>query len=318
MRGVVGREYGYRELVLAREDGLSAQIRNFYERNMWMPRGVDLTRLLVPPQFDDLAGLVRRINEFKPDVIRTYGSMAAVLFRRARQQGLRLDVPKAVVYGGDSMPPADRQLIEQEYGVPVFSTYQSAEALQIAFTCEQRRGFHLSIDDVAARVLRQDGSEALPGESGDLILSNLTNFAMVILNYRIGDMVALGAEPCGCGRNLPLIEKIDGRCDDFVSTSAGGIFHSLSLLPAVQKAEGVVQVQLVQTHPDRVIIRAVSRNDANREEAARQMLAGLRARLGEAMRIEVEWVAVILPGTNNKVKAVVSEMENRGQGATVR
>ena len=152
------------------------------------------------------------------------------------------------------MPEADRQLIEQEYGVPVFSGYQAAEALRIAFTCEQRRGFHISMDDVAVRVLRDDGSDAQPGESRHLILSNLTNFAMVILNHRMA-IVRVGTGPCPCGRNLPLLENIDGRSDDLVTTPAGGLFHSLSLLPLVQKAAGIVQVQLVQTHSDRIVIR---------------------------------------------------------------
>jgi phenylacetate-CoA ligase len=314
MRSTLGRAYGYRELVLAREDGLSAQIRNFFDTNMWTPRRLDLRRLLLSPHIDSVSELVERINEFRPDVIRAYGSVAGILFRRAREQGLRLHRPGAVVYGGDSMPEADRQLIEHDYGVPVYSTYQSAEALQIAFTCEERRGFHISVDDVALRVLRDDGSEALPGESGHLILSNLTNFAMVILNYRIGDMVALGAGRCRCGRNLALLERIDGRSDDLVATPAGGLFHSLSLLPLVQKVEGIVQVQLVQTHLDRVVIRAVSRRDASRAAAAQRMLAELRSRLGDGMRIEVEWVDVILPGANSKVKAVVSEVANGGQG----
>jgi phenylacetate-CoA ligase len=297
-------------LVLAREDGLSAQIRRFYENNMWTPKRVELTRLLLAPEIGAIVELVRRINAFQPDVIRGYGSVIGALFRRARQHGLELRVPAAVTYGGDAMPEADRQLIEQDYGVPVFSGYQAAEALQIAFLCEERRGFHISVDDVAVRVLRDDGSEALAGESGSLILSNLTNLAMVILNYRIGDIVRIAAHPCRCGRDLPVLEDIDGRADDFVSTPGGGLFHSLSLLPAIQRAEGIVQVQLVQTQADRLVMRAVARAGANRHAAAEQMIQGARSRLGDAMRLEVEWMEAIPAGENGKVKAVVSELRS--------
>lgn len=311
MRSLLGGATGYRELVLAREDGLSAQIRSFYENNMWTPKSLELTRLLLSPEIGAMAELVQRINEFKPDVIRGYGSVIGVLFRRAREQGLRLHAPGAVTYGGDSLPEAERQLIEQEYGVPVFSGYQAAEALQIAFMCEERRGFHINVDDVTVRVLRDDGSDALPGESGHLILSNLTNFAMVILNYRIGDIVRVGTGKCRCGRNLPSIENIDGRSDDFVSTPDGGLFHSLSLLPLVQKAEGVVQVQLVQTHSDRIVIRAIARGGTNREATAEQMIIELRSRLGRTMRMQVEWMDAIPRSENGKVKAVLSEAGSR-------
>jgi phenylacetate-CoA ligase len=53
------------------------------------------------------------------------------------------------------------------------------EALRIGFQCEARQGFHISTDQVAVRVVDSAGADVAPGERGELILTNLTNRAMV-------------------------------------------------------------------------------------------------------------------------------------------
>ena len=57
---------------------------------------LELTRLLLSPQLGALDYLVPRINEFRPDVIRGYGSVIGALFWQAREQGLPLHAPGAV------------------------------------------------------------------------------------------------------------------------------------------------------------------------------------------------------------------------------
>jgi len=110
--------------------------------------------------------MLRRINEFRPDLLAGYGSHLGALLRWAWEQGRDLHRPRVIWYGADAMPPADRDLIEHRLGVPVLSTYQADEALRIGFQCERREGFHLSLDDVAVRVVRPDGRPAGPGEQG--------------------------------------------------------------------------------------------------------------------------------------------------------
>ena len=98
------------------------------------------------------------INEFRPTVMRGYGSQLGSLFRRIAERGLQVECPQAMVYGADRMPPAERRLIEDHFRIPVLSTYQAIEALRIGYQCEERKGFHLFLDDVAIRIVDEDGS----------------------------------------------------------------------------------------------------------------------------------------------------------------
>lgn len=303
-----GRLFGYREMGLARPSGVSSQMRRFYKSNSWVPPRIDLTRRNLSPGDLSFEDTVAAINEYQPDMVLGYGSYLGALFREAHRREVTIHRPKLLAYGADNMAEADRLLIEKEMGVPVLSTYQTVEALRIGFQCEQRRGFHLSLDAVAVRVVDDQGRDVGPGGTGHIVISNLTNRATVLLNYKLGDVVTLGDAPCPCGRTLPVIEAIRGRSDDVLRLADGRLMHSLVALEPLRGVSGVQQVQIVQRAPERFLLRAVSRPGANLGEATAGLIQALRSKVGGDGQVEVDWVRAIPPGPNGKVKAVVSEV----------
>jgi len=300
-----GRTLGYRELNLVREGGVPFQIRAFLERHSWTPPAVDLKRKTLTPGELPLEEEIEEINRFQPTVLMGYGSYLGVLFGKAHRRGLRL-MPKVVVYGADLMADSDRALIEDVMGVPVVSTYQAAEALRIGFQCELRRGFHLSLDDVAVRVVDERGQDVSPGGRGQLVVSNLTNFATVLLNYRLGDVVTLGSAPCPRGRTLPVIESIDGRADDLVHFADGRSVHALQVVRRLRTASGLDRLQVIQMASDRFVIRAVAGEGLERTGAADALAAALNALAGRACQTELEWVEALVPEPSGKTRIVIS------------
>jgi phenylacetate-CoA ligase len=300
----VGRRSGYREMTLHRSDAISTQLRSFYEARAWTPRRLDIERerLALDTGFEEA---VRRINAFRPDVLYGYGSFLGAFLRWAAERKRDLHRPRVVWYGADHMADADRALIEEGLGVPVISTYQADEALRIAFQCELRRGFHLSLDAVAVRVVDERGQPVEPGGTGELVLSNLTNRATVLLNYKLGDRVTLGAGPCACGRALPTIERIEGRADDSIVLANGEVRHPLQVVHQLQKVPGVVRIQIVQEEVARLTLRVVGADGMDWPGARSRLEAILRALVGKSAAIEVVRVEVISPEPSGKVKAVV-------------
>ena len=302
---LVGRTYGYREMHLVRDHSVARQLRDFYESYSWTPGAVDLARRRASPgePFEDT---IARVNAFKPDVLRGYGSHLGGLFRFASTHRLALHRPKCVAYGADRMADADRALIEHEFGVPVISTYQAAEALRIGFQCEERRAFHLSIDHTAVRVVDGYGKPLAPGDTGEIVISNLVNRATVLLNYKLGDLVTLSAKPCPCGRSLPTIEAIDGRADDFVARPHGGRIHALVVLAPLLAVPGVVQLQLIQEEMDRFCLKVVSSPDRAWAPLCRDLDAALRSAVGTPIALGIERVDTLVPEASGKLRSVIS------------
>jgi len=303
-----GGVFGYREMHIARPSSVPAQMRHFYERYSWTPPGVDLTRQYLSPGDLSFEETVVTINQFRPDVIRGYGSYLGLLFREAHRRKAGIHRPKAIVYSADAMPEADRRLIEEEFGIPVNSTYQSVEALRIGFQCERRRGFHLSLDAVAVRVVDDEGQDVAPGGSGHIVISNLTNRATVLLNYKLGDIVTRSYSECDCGRTLPTIEAIEGRSDDLLRLTDGRMMHALVALEPLRAVPGVVQVQILQKAWDRFVLRVVGRPGIDCTETSGDLVRALQSKVGTTGHVTVDWVDAIPLGINGKVKAVISEL----------
>jgi phenylacetate-CoA ligase len=307
MSKIVGKGTGYREAVVARLDGVPYQIRTFYETHAWLPSRWELRRLMISPA-ETFPQMRAKLQEFRPDVVGGYGAHLGAYYRWVSRQSAGSHLPKAIIYGADRMADADRRLIEEQLGVAVFSFYQAAEALRIAFQCEERQGLHLSLDQIAVRAIDSMGRNVEPGESGEIVISNLVNRGTVLLNYRLGDVVTLGRGPCPCGRSLPTLERIDGRADDLLLLPDGSSIHALAVLNGLQAVPGVVQVQLVQEELRRFRLLIVSQERVEWTSAEASLRSSFAVSLGE-VTLSIERVPAIVPDSSGKVQAVISRCQ---------
>jgi len=139
--------------------------------------------------------------------------------------------------------------------------------------------------------LADDRSGAPPGSSGRRAIgTSLHNRAMPLIRYETGDLVEPAAPDavCPCGRTLPLVTAIVGRCEDIVITPSGRVVSGLFIVH--HHVPGVEFVQFIQAEPDRLIVRICRGADYNAtsERALRVLLERL---VGQTMRIYLEHVA---------------------------
>src|SRR6266851_389480 len=71
--------------------------------------------------------------------------------------------------------------------------------------------------------------------------------SLPLLPYKVGDVAAAGRRPCRCGRGLPVLEKVEGRESDYVTTESGELISGISLTENFALyVPGVAQMQIVQ------------------------------------------------------------------------
>jgi phenylacetate-CoA ligase len=136
------------------------------------------------------------------------------------------------------------------------------------------------------------------------VISNLTNRATVLLNYRLGDVVTRSRGPCRCGRTLPTIESIDGRINDLIVLPNGEDAYAWPYLEKPMAVPGVVRLQLVQEELRRFRVRIVY-DGADWPGASARVGVHLRAALGDDIALEVESLPAIPAGAGGKVRTVV-------------
>jgi len=231
-----------------------------------------------------------------------------MLFSRLAAGQLDFHHPRVITFSSDGLSDSIREIIEQKFGIPVFGTYQAVEALKIGFECEQHLGYHLNIDLCAVSMIDDRGHPVAPGQPGELVVSNLYNRAMVLLNYRLGDLGVMSPHPRGCGRNLPLLEQLVGKTNQILALPDGRklISGSLEML-FPDELRGTLQAQISQRRDGGILWRIVPIEGADRESLAERLRARTRQVLEHPLEVEVEFVSDIPRTAGGKIPRIVAD-----------
>jgi phenylacetate-CoA ligase len=302
----LGRWSGHRETVIVSAVAASQRkIQEFVRDTGFFPRGMRVERqyiLLSDPPARNLA----LINEFRPDLLYSYGSYLEMLFGFIRRTGPAWHRPKAVLYNSDHLSSATRLWLREECGIPVFSVYGAVEALKIGFGCELDDGYHVNSDLYPVRIVDRSGKEVEPGQPGEVVLSNLVNRATVLLNYRLGDLASASPTPCPCGRAFPLISSPVGRADQISVLPDGSEVHPILFHDICLAVPGILQYQVRQIQPAVFRISLVAPPETDRKETEGRIRELVRTRLGEGVTAEVRFVEELERTSGGKTLAVIS------------
>jgi phenylacetate-CoA ligase len=245
---------------------------------------------------EDLAQHWRNCLEFRPSWLYGYSSMIDLLARWVEDHGedgraLRLT---AVIPTSEPLDDAQRERMTRVFGCTVQNEYGCGEVGAIAYDCE-RGLLHVMADNVVCEVLRDDGAPAASGETGELVLTDLTNFAMPLVRYRLGDRVEAGGV-CSCGRSFPTLSRVVGRTYDEVFTPSGRRWNGWQmhyfLSTLMGQRGGFRQYQVIQNGPDTLEVRLVSDGDPSEpvvraiESYVFEQLDGMRATVRRVDKIE--------------------------------
>ena len=301
--GIVGRFVNYRETVIGSPLSSDLDIQAIYRDRLLLPSRarVQYQHLSI---LESPATNVESMNEFRPDVIRTYGSYLGRLFTYVHDSGAAFIAPKVVFYDADELLESARRLISESFGVQVISAYQAGEAFKIGFECEQHRGFHLNRDVYPVRIVDSNEAEVPDGESGDVLVSNLVNRATVLLNYRLGDVAHMIPGRCPCGRRLPVLSFVEGRSDDWIALPSGEAVHPQVIRTILVLEQSITQYQIIQQEFHRFSAAIVGGKD--REALVSRLRASFAERFGPETHLDVSFVDAIKPTESGKICPVQS------------
>jgi phenylacetate-CoA ligase len=143
------------------------------------------------------------------------------------------------------------------------------------------------------RLIDKFGQNVKPGEEGEVVISNLYNRAMVLLNYRLGDLGILTTKPCSCGRGFPLLEQLKGRVSEIIYLPNGRRIDSETLMFSFKDELGPsLLAQISQPGPDQVLWRIVPSLSMDREGLARRLLKKSNSIFGN-VKVHVEFLEKI-------------------------
>lgn len=291
-----------RMMSFSRDMSTGTKVHDIYRRWTFIPRRPERIHMGVDRPFREA---ISAINEHRPHLLGGYGSYLEALFRFVLAERVEIHRPERIGYFSDGMTAPGRRLIEEEFGIPVLASYSAMESFKIGFSCERGTGYHIHEDLCHLRVIDGDGADAAPGECGEIVISNLVNRGSVLLNYRLGDLGALGSEPCPCGRTLPLLAELEGRKEDLLYIGPDWVVHPRAVWGVFSGIPSIVQYQLVQHEARRFELEIVARDRDDREGTRSAATDGLRKLLGD-VDVVVRFSDGPLSGPGGKARPVIS------------
>lgn len=215
--------------------------------------------------------------------------------------------PRGIITTAMVLHQWQRRVIEQVFGCPVTNRYGCEEVSLIACECERHTGLHINADGVYVEFLR-DGQPVAPGEPGAVVVTDLTNRAMPIIRYQVGDVAVPSAATCPCGRGLPLLERVEGREADYVVTPGGQLISGISLTEnfALQ-VPGIAQLQVIQEAVDYFRFRIV-RGPNFGSHSLERMRTLVSERFGLGVGYDCEYVERIPQDPSGKYRFCISKV----------
>lgn len=279
------------------------------------PRGWLRNRLLNRTRFlDTLHMKLEDMEFFAQDLV---AHPATILFGHAhslyvfalflRSRPIKGIAPRGIVSTAMVLLEKERAVIESVFKAKVFNRYGCEEVSLIASECEFHTGLHVNLDLLVVEVLK-DGRPAMPGEVGEVVVTDLTNYGMPFIRYRVGDMAVPSDTKCPCGRGFPLLERVEGRTADYLVTPDGMLVSGISLTENFATLiPGLEQMQIIQEATDFLRLRIVHGQGFN-AESMRTIETLVRKRFGPTMRYESEFLEAIPCEASGKFRFVISKV----------
>jgi phenylacetate-CoA ligase len=250
-----------------------------------------------------------RLERFDPHIIFAFPSALSALSAFAREIGCRprfLSL-KGIVTSSETFFDFDRAKVSGIFGARLHDWYGQFERVIFIGTCEE--GSYHVFPDYGATEFLPAGSDENGAVQYELVGTGFLNRVMPLIRYRTGDTVTVPEKPalCGCGRHFPRVNAISGRILDSIVTPDG---RRLSTMPGMLKdITGIRAIQFIQDSVAAVTVLVVPGPDFNETEEAK-LDANFRQHIRARMDLVIKKVPRIPPGTNGKIKLIVSNLAN--------
>lgn len=135
------------------------------------------------------------------------GSLEALVLAA---QGKPVETLKAVRTISATLTPGMRRRIESASGLHPQQNYGLNEIGIVALRCPDGR-YHVNSEYCIVEILDQNQQPCTPGQTGRIVVTALTNFAMPLIRYDTGDLGVAAGGVCPCGRTSPGFSEVIGR-----------------------------------------------------------------------------------------------------------
>jgi len=267
------------------------------------------------PTITDIAEQARLIAAFDPDSLVVGPTILDALRRHCEGSGLAFPGLRLILTMGETLTPRIRHAAESFFKARIFDCHSSGEMGIVALECPESGLHHLMAETILMEVLDEQGNPCRPGETGRLVLTDLSNLASPMIRYDTADYAEL-ARPCPCGRGLPALAAIRGRVRNLVRRPDGQRYWPRLEVERFRDFAPVIEHQVVQSELDRLEMKLVVERPLTAKEET-DLADHLRQAVGYPFRIAFSYYEQEIPrGPGGKFEEFLCLLPEEGTDGT--
>ncbi|CAN2042467.1 phenylacetate-CoA ligase [Candidatus Magnetomoraceae bacterium gMMP-15] len=249
----------------------------------------------------------RELSIIKPTMILAYAS-AIYLFAQYLKDNPNHGIkPKGIISSAERLSKHKKELIEEVFHCKVLNRYGSREVGLIASECLCQEGLHINADNVFVEIVEGDKPAPI-GQSGDIVVTDLWNFGMPLIRYKIEDRGYMKDSLCSCGRKLPLLGEVEGRTSDFLVAEDSTLIHGEFFTHLFYGIEGVKQFQIIQKNMQSVIVKIVIEDNTDKTKF-QNIETYIKNSLGKSVNVKIKFTDRIAYSTSGKYLFTISQVK---------
>jgi phenylacetate-CoA ligase len=264
-------------------------------KNLWMNQlNIPSTLLNDPANYEMLA---KKIIDFDPVSIDGYSSAIFTLSQYFQKKGLKIKSLKQVFTTAENLEQYQKEQIEKILA-STSDLYGCGELLGIATRPIDESKYYLFEPHIIAEV-SESGIKGMQ----DLIVTDLNNYLMPFIRYKLGDMID-NIYPPDAGSRYPFssFNKIMGRSSEIIRLPNGMLFHPVNIFGGTLFREfpGITKHKVVWN--GKSILFLFESEIITDQIRLEQMLEDLMRHYG--VPFKTEFTKKILPNASGKFKYV--------------
>lgn len=297
-----GYHPGYKTMSLSSPRSVGLKPSLIQKMGLFRRKIIDF--LLLP---EDLADA---LLEYKPHLL--YGNRQQLDFiaLELQRRNIKLNTLKLLVETGAIIRYNHRKFHQEQFGTPLVESFGSEEAGIIAHETPYSSGLRICEDTTIIEFLDDRGEPVGPGQSGRVVVTDLTNHLNPFIRYDHGDFATYDymIQPDGTTRKV--VRKILGRECDYVVLPDGTHRLYYDFYDIVSRYEHIHQCRIIQK-TTRMIHLEIVAETSYLDHIAPDLLNRVKKAFPDEMTFKIIQKDKINLDPNGKIRMFITEVASK-------
>ncbi len=255
-------------------------------------------------QYNPENEVVNQINNYSPDFLYMNKSEFMRICLYCKKNNIELNKPKFYCPTGEKIDDTARKLFFEVLGDGIIDSYGTAETGAAMVRLFDSDEYVIHNDSFVVNVYDENSN---PSTEGTIVVTPLYKTDIPLINYYIGDRGT-----CTVRNGVRFITSVQGRMNDFFKYDTGEVTTFFEIAPIIAHFDDILQIRFIQKKYDLIHIQCVKNDEASNKsfnEIEKELCNKLNEKFKHPFNYEFEWMNVIPPDANGKLRMIVCEVK---------